>query len=280
MRPKIYSYLDYRQYLVDVQAALQKENRRFSKREFGRIAKSPSPNYLQFLKDRKLYINKKSLNAISKYLLLSPKEKRYFEALVAFDHAKTHEEKDKYFRHIVSTREYGPFKELQEEHYSYLSHWYMPVIRELVTSPLYTGRTEWIAEQIIPPISEAKARKGIKLLEKLGLIYWSEEEDRWVQKDNVLSTPSEVASIALIKYYKNILKLAKDGIEKFSPSERDYRGVTIGISDETYKKLKKHMEAFWKQIMDTADESQEMDRVYHLGMFMLPMSSGGDESDE
>lgn len=39
MRPKIYSYLDYRQYLGDVYAALKKENRRFSKRVFGRIAK-------------------------------------------------------------------------------------------------------------------------------------------------------------------------------------------------------------------------------------------------
>ncbi len=280
MRPKIYAYLDYRQYLADMYAALKKENRRFSKREFARIAKSPSPNYLQFIRERKLNMKKESLDAISEYLLLSPKEKRYFESLVAFDHAKTHEEKDRYFRHIVSTREYGPFKELQEEHYSYLSHWYMPVIRELVTSRLYPGRPEWIAEQIIPQISESKARKGIKLLEKLGLIYWSEQENRWVERDRVLSTPSEVASIALINYYKNILRLVKEGIERFSPTERDIRGVTLGVSEETYRKLKKHMEAFWSQVMDTADESQELERVCHVGLFMLPLSKIGDDSDD
>lgn len=273
-QPKIFEYLDYRQFLVDVYSFLRSNNPRLSKREFARIANSTSPNFLQFIHERKLHLTNDSLNALSRYLCLSPKEKRYFESLVAFDHAKNHEEKNLYFQHIISSRDYGSFKQLQEDQYEYLAHWYMPVIRELVTCNLYPDKPIWIAEQIIPPISESVARKGILLLEKLGLIYREKTTNKWVQSEKIISTPSEVLSVAVVNYYKNLLALGKDAIERFDPSERDIRGVTVGISEETYLKLKSQMESFWQQVMATANEPQEVERVYHLGLLLFPLSKG------
>ncbi|MBD3322823.1 MAG: TIGR02147 family protein, partial [Chitinivibrionales bacterium] len=262
MKPNIFSYLDYRQFLNDIYAWLKKERGRFSYRAFARMADSSSPNFLQFIRERKLHLSEESLNSLSDALDFSSKEKRYFEYLVAFDHAKIHTEKDKFFRHIVSEREFGPFKHLQDTQYKYLTHWYMPVVRELVTCSVYPGNPEWIAEKIIPAISASKVRKGIKLLESLDLIRYDEKKREWIQTDTIIRTESEVLSVAVINYYKSILSLGRDAVERFNPSERDIRGVTIGISDETYMKLKKRMEIFWQEVMDMANEPQDIERVY------------------
>ena len=272
MKPNIFTYLDYRLYLADMYTALKDETNRFSKRELARIAGSPSPNYLQFITERKLHISSESLHALADYFELTLKEKRYLESLVQFDHAKTHEEKDLHFQKIICSREYGSFKQLQENQYTYLSHWYMPVIRELVTSSLYPGNPQWVAEHIIPTITTAKARKGIELLETLGIIYRDKESGQYKQTDTVVTTPSEVLSISIIKYYKSIIGLGREAVERFKPDERDIRGVTIGISEKNYHKLKQQMEIFWQQIMARANEPQEIERVYHIGLQLFPLS--------
>ncbi|MBD3393330.1 MAG: TIGR02147 family protein [Chitinivibrionales bacterium] len=272
MKPNILTYLDYRLYLSDVFEHLKQKDPRFSYRAFGRMADSPSPNFLQFLKQRKLHLSQHSLDALAASLGFNAREKRYLETLVQFDHAKTHEEKDRYFRQVVSTREYGKFKQLQESQYRYLSHWYMPVIRELITSTAYSGDPAWIAERIVPQISVSKARKGVVLLEKLGLIRHDEETGRWEQNDRVVRTPSEVIAVAVVKYYRSIFALASDSMERFHHTQRDVRGVTVGVSAETYRRIKTRMESFWNEIMAMASEPQEVGRVYHVGLQVFPLS--------
>ena len=270
--PRIYGYLDYRAYCADLFAALKRANPRFSRREFARIAGSTSPNYLQFIGERRLHLSDSARAALCTFLGFSRRERAYFAALVAFDHARTHSDKDRHFQHIIAHREYGPFRQVQENQYRYLSHWYMPVIRELATSSLYPGNPRWIADQMVPSISESRVRRGIALLQELDLIRYNREREAYEQTATVLSTPSEVLSHAVITYYKGVLALGREAVERFGPGERDIRGVTVGISRQTYTKLKKQLEACWQQVMASAAEPQEIERVYHVGLLLFPLS--------
>jgi uncharacterized protein (TIGR02147 family) len=272
MKPNIFTYLDYRHYMVDLFTILKKDNSKFSYREFGRIAGSTSPNFLQYIRDRKLNISSAAVIALSQTLHFNKKEESYFETIVAFDHAKTHDEKDKHFQRILLTREYGHIKQLEKKQYDYLAHWYIPVIRELVVRDDYPFDPAWIAERIIPRISESKVRKGIKILESLGLIRMAQDGKRWIHTDRVISTPSEILSIAVVKHTKKIFILGTEAIERFPASERDLRGVTLGISNEYYVKLKQRMEAFWKEIMALAEKQDKVDRVYQINLQLFPMS--------
>ncbi len=273
--PSVYRYLDYRRYFADTFEALRTENRRFSYRGFARLAGSTSPNFLQLILARKLNVGHSAVTALSAAFELSSKEEAYLETIVAFDHAKSHEEKDKYFRRILQTREYEGIQELRKRQYAYFSHWYVPVVRELVVLEEYSGDPEWIAERIIPEISPSKAHKAVELLQSLGLIKWDADRKRFTQVRKSVSTPSEVLSVAITKYHKDLIRLGRESIERFGPDERDIRSVTLGLSREGYEELKRRQEAFWKEILDFAQSREGTDRVYEMNMQLFPVTGRG-----
>jgi uncharacterized protein (TIGR02147 family) len=271
MRPNIYTYLDYRHYLNDLFASLRDAKPSFSFRAFAKMAGSSSPNYLQLIRDRKLNIRLSGIHALSQAVKLTIRERRFFEYLAAFDHAKTHDEKDRYFRSILQAREYREIRTLDREQYELFSHWYIPVIRELITSPCCSGDPVRIGETIVPPVSPAKVRKAVRVLESLGLIRRN-GDGVWTQTDRVVSTPSEVLSFAVMTYHKNVIALGRDALDRFGPEERDVRSVTVGVSEGGYAEVKKRTEAFWKEILAFSATEKAADRVYQINLQLFPMS--------
>jgi uncharacterized protein (TIGR02147 family) len=267
----IYSYLDYRHFLGDLFSSQKKEDPSFSFRSFARMAGSTSPNFLQLIQARKLNIQPSAVQSLSRSFGLSVKEKNYFEYLTSFDHAKTHAEKDRNFRLILQAREYKEIQTLDKNQFELFSHWYIPVIRELITGDGYPGDPAWIGERIIPPVSPTKVKKGIAVLESLGLILRA-EGGKWVHADRVVSTPSEVLSVAVTTYHKNVIALAREAIERFDSDERDIRSVTLGVSSDGFAEIKRRMESFWKELLAYAEAQKSPDRVYQVNMQLFPLS--------
>ncbi len=272
MIPSVYLYLDYRQYFTDVFTEKKNLIRSFSYRSFARLAGSTSPNLLQLITARKLNISNSQLSTLAKSLGLDSNEEKYLETIVAFDHAKTHQEKDKYFQRILLTREYKAIKTIEKKQYDYFSHWYNPVVRELVTSKQYPDDPAWIAERIVPKITLGRVKRSIELLNELGLIDYIVEKKKWVCTDRTVRTPSEVLSMAIVKYSQDIITLGKEAIERFSSKERDVRSITIGLSKEGFKELKKRMESFWKEVLAFADTQENADQVIQVNMQLFPLS--------
>lgn len=279
MMPDILTYLDYRHYLTDLFAALQSESSEVSYRTFARMAGSTSPNFLQLIRDRKLNIQSASIGSLARALKLSRKEESYFETIAAFDHAKTHEEKDRHFQRILSTRDYGPVKQLEKDQYDYYSHWYMPVVRELVTSTSYPGDPAWIAMRIVPEVTPAKVAKAIALLESLRLVT-RDESGKYRQTDTAISTPSEVLSVAVTNYHHAVLTLAQESIERFADARRDLRCVTIGVNSEGAAEVKKRLEGFWRELLAYANTQTDTQQVIQINMQMFPLSRTDDEVEK
>ncbi|MBN2188768.1 MAG: TIGR02147 family protein [Chitinispirillaceae bacterium] len=276
MPPNIFSYLDYRHYLGDLYRSLKEADPSFSFRSFARMAGSSSPNFLQLIRDRKLNIRPSGVRALSHSLRFSAKEKRFFEYMAAFDHARTHDEKDRCFRSILLSREYRQIKTLQRSQYELFSHWYVPVIRELVVDRRWGGDPALIGSRIIPAVSPAKVRKALAVLESLGLIRRN-GSGAWEQTDRSVSTPSEVLSLAVTTYHKSVIAVARDALERFGPGERDFRSVTVGVSGEGYAEVKKRMGAFWKELLAFAGTRKKAGRVYQVNMQLFPLSRDREE---
>ncbi len=270
--PSVFAYVDYRQYLADLFVALKQADPTVSYRAFARMAGSTSPNFLQLIRDRKLNIQSKGLRALARSLHLSRAEQAYLATVVAFDHAKTHSEKDRLFHRILGARQQGTTRQLDKKQYEYFSHWYIPVVRELVTSRGYTGDPGWIASQIVPAVSVAKVRKAIELLHSLGLIRRDEPGGHWKLTDRVVSTPSEVLSLAVTNYHHDVIALGGEAIERFGAAKRDIRAVTLGLSKDAYPEVKKRMEAFWRELLAYAATQESVDEVYQVNMQLFPLT--------
>lgn len=275
----IYLYIDYRQYLSALYDEFKTADSSFSFRSFARMAGSSSPNYFQHIRDRQLNISTHSLTMLAKSLKLSSKEEEYLETIVAFDHAKTHDEKDKYFRRILQIRGQNKAVELQKEQYDFVSHWYIPVVRELVTCEQYNGDPQWIADRITPQITLPQVKKGIVLLESLGLIIADENRLKWKQTNRTISTPSEVLSVAAMNYHLDTIALGRESLSRFNADQRDVRAITLGIPKSKIGELKSRVESFWSDLLAFANESANVEKVMQVNIQMFPMSKDCD-SDE
>lgn len=241
------------------------------------MAGSTSPNFFQLIQNRTLNISKSQLNMLCASLSLDKDESEYLKTIVEFDHAKSHKRKDEFFQKILLTREYKDVKIIENRQYEYLSNWYNPVVRELIASPEFNGDPEWIAKRITPEISVAKVKKSIKLLETLELIKKDNRTDKWIFTDKTISTPSEVISVAVVKYHHAIIKLASESIERFGANIRDIRSVTLTVSDKGRNIIKQRMEAFWKELLAFAEEDEGDGDVMQVNMQLFPVAFKNDK---
>lgn len=236
------------------------------------MAGSTSPNFFQYIRDRKLNISAHALSTLARSLKLTAKEEEYLETIVAFDHAKTHDEKNKYFRRILQIRGQNNAVELQKEQYDFVSHWYIPVIRELITCKDYNNDPQWIADRIVPSITLAQVKKGITLLQALGLITYEESSNRWKQTNRTISTPSVVLSVAATNYHINTIELGKESLSRFNAQQRDVRAVTLGLPKSKVTELKSMIETFWSDLLSFANELHDVEQVMQVNIQMFPMS--------
>lgn len=269
----VFHFLDYRQYLQELYSQLKKTNDSFSYRAFARLADSTSPNFLQLITAGKLRISDKQAEALSKSVKLKEKELIYFKALIDFDHADSHDEKNGAFRKIASMRETRTVCQLANFQYDYLANWYNPVIRELVTSSSYPDDPQWLVDKIVPEIGLREVNKSVKTLQELGLIRRNSDDSGWDAVDNTVSTPDEVLSIAVVEYHHQMLERAAESLELFRSIHRDLRSVTMGISKEKLPELKKRMTSFWKEIIEFADQEEDAEIVVQVNTQLFPFTA-------
>ena len=276
----IFNFIDYRHYLIALYDDLKAADSTVSYRSFARMAGSSSPNFLQLIRDRKLNISPRSLALLAKSLKLSRKEEEYLEAIVSFDHAKTHQEKDKFLKRLLQLRGGNCAVELQREQYDFVSHWYIPVVRELLICRDYPDDPKWIAERIVPQVTVTQVKKAIILLQALGLVERSAPGEPWKQTSRTVTTPSEVLSVAATNYHLTTIDLGREAIERFKATERDIRSVTIGLPQQNIAEIKNRIETFWSELLSYANEQDNVEQVVQINIQMFPMSDAGSSNEK
>ena len=66
-----------------------------------------------------------SLQTFLQGLKLNKQESEFFTHLVYFTQAKTHEEKNKFYRHLLQSRKYSKLQPLASDQYDFYSNWYI-----------------------------------------------------------------------------------------------------------------------------------------------------------
>lgn len=271
-KPDVFTYLDYRVFLGDAFAALQAASPQLSYRTFAKKAGFSSPNFLQMIIQRTRNLNSTNAVAAAKAFRLSKPETEFFQNLVGYDQAKSIDEKNLFYQRILGNKRYVTIKDLDKSQYEFYSHWYIPVVRELLTHRDFRGESAWIAERIHPRITVAQVEAARELLIKLGMIRRDPASGRWILADAVISTESDTAHLALRNYHMAAIQLAQDALKEFPPDERDVRSVTLGLSESAYTELKARLETVWKEVLDFAGMQQEVDQVYQVNLQLFPLT--------
>jgi len=267
----IYEYLDYRQFLRDAYADLKARQRGFSYRWFARRAGMSSPNFLKLVIDGQRNLTARSGEQFATALGLNTQETSFFRELIAFNQASTAAEKNEHYQRIGAYRRHRAVRRLERSTFEYLSRWYYPAIRELVSCPSFREDPAWIARQLQPRISAAQARKAIDVLLKLGVL---ERDDSGTlhQGEPLLSTGPEVQSLAVGNFHRQMMERAAQSIELIEREKREISGVTVALSAKGFEMFKAKIQELRAELLELSAEEREATRVVQFNFQAFPLA--------
>lgn len=271
MKPDLFRYLDYRDYLRDAYKELKKTTRHFSFRYFAKAAGFKSPNYLKLIMDGERNLSQNGIIKFCNGLKLNKGEREFFENLVHLNQSKTDEEKNLYYRRLTSSKKYIDARGLEKEQYDYYSKWYYVAVRELVGMPDFKDDPKWIAAKLENNITAKEAEKAIELLIKIKLLK-RDEDGTLKQVDSSITTGPEVKSLAVANFHREMLKKAADSIEKIPPQYRDISSLTIPVSKDTLEEVKTKVQQFRKELHAFLAEQKDFDAVYQFNFQLFNLS--------
>lgn len=269
--PNIHGYLDFRSFLRDWFEARRAEDPKFSKRSFARLAGKSSPGLLtEVLNGRQL--SPKMVRAFANAMKLTAPEADFFDALVQLDQARSTRDRNHAWDRISASRAFQEARRIEGASVRYLSDWWIPVVRELAHRRDFQRDPAWIAARVRPPITEAMARRALEIL--IGLEMLIESGDgQLVPAEGVLTTPQEVAGLAVHNYHLGMLQRAIESIDSVDPEDRHLLAATVSVPHSVVGQLKDELNAFHRRVLDLCGRHEgDADEVLQLHLVLFPLS--------
>jgi uncharacterized protein (TIGR02147 family) len=268
---KIFTYLNYREYLADFYQEKKQTTRHFSYRFFALRAGIKSPVFLKQVIDGQRNLTRTMIEKFSIALNLNKKESVFFKNLVLFNQAKNANEKQESYSVMLSMMNYVGEQQLSEKYFSYFENWYNSVIRELVCLFDFQDDFQLLAETVNPPITANEAKKAVKLLLELKLLV-KQRNGSYRQSDPAIISNDDMVALARRSFNSEMLLLAKNANDRMQKDERNVSGITMGISKNCYDILLAEMAAFKERVKAVVAQDKKSTRVYQLAIQLFPLS--------
>ncbi|PWJ37812.1 MULTISPECIES: TIGR02147 family protein [Fibrobacter] len=274
MKP-VTEYEDYRMYMQDYYNE-RKRVSSFSWREYTRASGFTSPTYLKLVCEGKTRLSPQGAEKVGAAMNLAGFELEYFKTMVTYCHAKTDQERKIAYEAMLELASNNKVKVVDGDAFRYFESWVHPVVREL--APVMQGATPGdIARRCCHGVSAAEVRESLDFMVRAGLL--KKNGDTYEQADKHLKGSSAAVSVALRAMHHEMANFADEAINRFSASERNFTGLTMGISEDDYKLILQELDTCRKRVAQIALNSRGTERVYRLNLQLFPLTWKGDKCD-
>lgn len=274
MKP-IVEYSDFRQYMLDYYEE-RKRRSVFSWREFSKIAGFSSSSYMKVVCDGKSKLSRIGVERTGAAMGLVGFEMEYFRAMVEFGQAATEEKKKAAYENMLAIAKVHKVRVLEGDLFEFYDSWQNPVVREL--APLMPGATPGeIAKKCYPEISAAEVQQSLNFLTKAGLLKKAGDSS-FVQAETSITGTPDATRLALRGMHRQMSKLATPALD-LPVEQRNFSGVTMGVSRESYERIVKVLDECRRQIIAIAADDKNIDQVYRLNLQLFPLTKNVKECE-
>lgn len=267
----IFNFFEYRTYLSEYYDRRKAEDPDFSHRAFLRDAGIAGSVYLMRIIKNERKLSTRFIPHFSQALGHSPREARYFRALVLFCNEKAASRKEIHLREMLALRNASPVHKLEDRKLRFFDKWYYPVVREMVTHLDFRGDFNRLANSVVPRITAEQAEGAINYLLENGFISRSGRTG-YRQTEAIISTGPEVNSTIVQKYQKQVLLQCAEALDTVAREERDISSLTLSVSPKSFRTIKEEIQAFRKRLLQIAGAEKSPSLVCLVGMQLLPRS--------
>lgn len=262
---KLYNYSQYRLYLREAYEDKKSQWKHFSHRYIAQKAGFSSGYFTKLLQGQS-NLSDKHVENLAEVFGLYGEDKDFFKFMVYYDQAKTEEERHQFYLKMQEIKE-KKLKILHQQETQYLSQWYHPVVREVVSCfPPESLHLAW--ESIYPPISESQFRDSIQLQLELGLI--QEREGRYFRVDRVISTGTQLDLDAIKDYLSEGVEHARKALYELPREERGLSNVVVSVNSDGAQAIQQKLNICRKEILDIASQNRGVDQVMQVNLQWLP----------
>lgn len=267
MKP-IIEYSDFRQYMRDYYEE-RKRRSAFSWREFSKITGFSSCSYMKVVCDGKSKLSKIGVERVGAAMGLAGFEMEYFRAMVQYGQAESAEAKKEAFRNMLAIAKVHKVRVLEGDLFAYYDSWRNPVVREL--APLMPGATPGdMAKMCYIETSAQEVRESLDFLTRSGLLKKTDGDIFELAETSVTGTP-DATRLAMRGMHRQMAELATPALE-LPKDERNFSGVTMGVSKETYGRIVDVLNECRKKIIAIAAEDKNIEQVYRLNLQLFPLT--------
>jgi uncharacterized protein (TIGR02147 family) len=267
----IFEFTDYRAYLQQTVTERKACDSSFTHRYICAQLGLRTSNFILLVAQGKRNLTSELAQKLATFLDLRDAEGEYFLWMVLFGQASTVLEKEHFWQQMLTCRSRNQTTRIQESQYEYYSHWFNPVLRELVAIPNVKWDTRLLSRALKPKVPAVQVRHSLELLERLGFI--SRAGDCWVKSAPFVATAPEVHSVAVFNYHRELIGLAKDSLENDSGQIRNFSTVTLEMNAKEYKMVVDMLSQFRRETLGVCGSTGKSDRVYQLNLQLFPVSN-------
>lgn len=272
----VFLYRDYRQYLRDVYADRKKSEYGFSYRAFAKKAGLSAPNYLKLVADGQRNLMPEMAARFAAALGLSGEAADYFCDLVSFNQASNAQERERCYQRLRRYRRYRNSFRLDAAHAAYHSEWFIPAVRELVACDGFREDARWIANALVPNITQRQAEHALKVLSELGFVQRN-ADGQLVQHEPVLTTGDDrPLGHHIVSFHRAMLERAAESMDHVPREEREIGALTLSVSEAQFKAFKKRLYDVRQELLQASLEGTDAggprDRVVQINFQMFPLA--------
>ena len=269
----ILEYTSYRLYIADYYAD-RKAKSAFTWQEFANAAGFTSPVYLKYVSEGRFNLSEDAAVRVAQAMDLAGFEPEYFCEMVKFDHAKNDAEKKAAFNRMLAIADAHKAKILEGDSFRFFSDWKNPVIREL--APAMPGAKPLaLAHACRPKVSAAEVSETLKFLVNAELLQKDEDGNYRQTEKSVTTGPMNATPVAVRGLHRQMGEIALEAIEGVSQDDRNFSGLTLGVTRGAYEEIVKEIAEFRKRVVAIATRDNETDEVYRMNIQFFPMTNKG-----
>lgn len=238
----VIGYLDFRAYLKDIYAHLKATKPQFSSRYFAKKAGFGSSSFFRMVAAGERRLTPMMAERFIAGLGLKGYDADYFRLLVRYNQAPSDAVRNRLLAELRRIMERRKVHAMALDHYDYFSHWFVPIVREMIPCRRFAPHPDRIARFLLDQISADEARYAVDLLFKLGLV--ASKGGKLVQTTPHIESSSDILNLAVKNYHHQMILHAAKSISRQPPEKRELLALTMGIDPEKIPEAKKRLRAF------------------------------------
>ena len=269
----IFEFTDFREYLRGYYTAHKKANPRYSYQLLTQKAGFSNRGFIHNIINGTRKLSKLNCNKLSQALRHSPREKEYFENIVAYAQADTEKERTYFLKQAFEVADRADIRLLRQDQYEYYSIWYHSAIRSLIDMIPVRNNYAQLSRRLSPAITVNQAKESLQLLKRLGLIARG-DDGCWHLTGKHIRTGGDISRTAKNQFHIACTELAGNSIRNDPPDSRNAVSMTLGLSKRMYDDIVNETQSFVASVVNIVENNDDIpDRVYQYELLLFPLST-------